>query len=92
MAEQSNTFAAHTGRPLPPSRQRATVYDRETGEALVAFPVDARELVASGHYTTTPPATPAPADPPVVVGIDPAVSAADVSLAAEDKPSRSKRR
>ena len=40
------------------------VYDVETGATLLRFPIDARELVASGGYSYTAPVL-APAPEPV---------------------------
>lgn len=37
------------------SNEKVKVYDVNTGEAMEAYHVDARELVASGHYTTDNP-------------------------------------
>lgn len=89
MAELTGTFVAHSGRPLPPAKQRATVYDRETGAPLEVFPVDAREMVASGQYTTTPPALVEAAEEPPHA---PPAAAPAVGLSDDEKPLRGKRR
>lgn len=52
------------------------VYDVETGATLRRSPVDAREMVASGQYSMTPPAVASdepPAGDPINVPVGPPV-------------------
>ncbi|GMU66516.1 MAG: hypothetical protein AMXMBFR36_27900 [Acidobacteriota bacterium] len=47
--------------PSDPARYvESAVYDVATGERLVRFPVDAREMVASGAYSLDPPESEGP--------------------------------
>lgn len=39
----------------PAQYVESAVYDKATGEKLIRFPVDAREMVASGAYSYDPP-------------------------------------
>jgi len=53
----------------PDHAGRVTLYDRTTGHRLERWPVDARELLATGGFTTDPSslATAAPVPVPSVV-------------------------
>lgn len=42
--------------PYAPAETKMVIYHAVTGERLERFPVDGREMVASGEYTLTPPA------------------------------------
>lgn len=81
MPIDAKTSLAHTGAKLPPSVGRVVVYAVEDGASLSCFPVDAKELVASGAYAASAPEAPeaAPAGADV-----PAVSAA--ASATDDAP------
>ena len=46
----ANKFDPNTGQPLKPVDVKRTVYDKDTGEPHVCEPVDAPELIKSGHY------------------------------------------
>lgn len=63
------------------SAAKVTVYDAVTGAALERWPVDAKELVASGAATYTPPVADAP---PAEVLAD--VAAADSAPVADAPP------
>lgn len=49
-----------TTTPLPAGQ--VVLYERATGHRLVRWSVDARELLATGDYATSPETTPAVAD------------------------------
>lgn len=72
-----------------PVSEKIPVYDRATGAMLLRWPIDVREMVKSGEYTTTPPEPiepepePEPASEPVADA--PALDAAADALAPKRK-------
>lgn len=76
-----------TNHPL-----RWTVYHVETGEPVEAWPVDARELVATGEYTFTAPAGvgSAPSGDEAQTAPEPDMPAPDVSDRADADVRRAK--
>ena len=47
--------------PLAPALGKVTIYDAHTGAAIDRWPVDAREMIASGAFLWAPPGEVAPA-------------------------------